>query len=71
MASSGMGRARLRDSLPALSQATQWNAYCIYCAHWHFGQQYEKCPRCHGFIFRWVPTEDLRFFCCASTLGRL
>jgi hypothetical protein len=44
------------------------NSFCLPCAQWFFGQDLDRCPRCHVAIFRWVHSADLKFFASRSSL---
>lgn len=47
---------------------SDWNSYCLYCAHWFFGRYLSGCERCHEPIFRWVHSADLKHFRSRSSL---
>jgi hypothetical protein len=53
----------------AAEAVSDWNSYCLICAHWHFGGLDAWCSRCHSPIFRWVHDDDLHLMRSHSSLG--
>jgi hypothetical protein len=55
----------------AAPATSDYSSFCLMCASWYFYQHLPQCSKCHSDIFRWVTSDDLRFFRSRSSLGSM
>jgi hypothetical protein len=61
---------RAERALPPVP-SSDYSSFCLTCASWFFCRHILTCEKCRADIFRWVRSDELRFFRSRTSLGSM